>query len=398
VANIWNSTLETLGIREKLNPSQPFIKQDAGTNIATSVKSYWAYFENLGIVNRAVNMIVDDASQIDIVVDNETIPQDFRLAKGVKRQRVVKLLNHEPNPFMDIGTFRRLVFTDLLVEGNAFIYFDGVHIYHLPAHMVEILPDNNTYLAGYKVRTVLYDADEIIHIKDNALRNVYRGSSRLKGAQKNMDLLWRMINFQDTFFENGAVPSLVLKSPNALSDKLKERMIEGWLRAYSPNKGGRRPLILDGGLELDTVSNISFKELDFENSTINQEKAILTTLGIPPILLAGGNNANIRPNQRLFYVETVVPFVDKTLKAFERYFGFKLMPDNDVPGMQPELREQATFYSTLVNAGIITINEARRALTYDDIDGQDELRVPQNIAGSAVNPSEGGRPEENDDE
>jgi HK97 family phage portal protein len=365
-----------------------------GTNVPPIANQYWTYYQNLGIVNRAINMIVDSSSQVDVIVDTETIPQNFPPVKNIKRAQVHRLLNYEPNPFQDISSFRRLLYTDILVEGNAFIYFDGVHIYHMPAHLVEILPDDKMYVKGYKVHNIMYDASEIIHIKHNSMKGIYRGASPLKAAAKNMTLLARMLSFQDTFFENGAVPGLILKSPNALSDKLKERMIEGWLRAYAPNKGGKRPLILDGGLELDKISNTSFKELDFESSIKNQEQAILTSLGIPPILLMGGNNANIRPNQRLYYIETVIPIVDKFLKAFERYFGFKLKPDNDIPGLQPELREQAGFYSTLVNTGIITVNEARRALAYDTMQDEDRLRVPQNIVGSATNPGEGGRPED----
>jgi len=58
-------------------------------------------------------------------------------------------------------------------------------------------------------------------------------------------------------------------------------MIESWLSAYSPEKGGKRPLILDGGLELDQLSNTTFRELDFDIGIKTQEKAILTALGIP---------------------------------------------------------------------------------------------------------------------
>jgi hypothetical protein len=42
-------------------------------------------------------------------------------------------------------------------------------------------------------------------------------------------------------------------------------------------------------------------------------------------------------------------------------------------------------------------NEARQALRLEPVEGHDDLRVPANIAGSAVNPSEGGRPEETND-
>ena len=386
-----------MGLRTKLNPSQPYIQMQEGTNVPPLANQYWSYYENLGVVNRAINMIVDSCSQIDVLVDYEDIPQNFPPVKGVRRETVHRLLNYEPNPFQDISSFRRLLLTDLLVEGNAFIYYDGVHIYHMPAHLVEIEPDEKLYVKGYKVHKIIYSPEEMIHIKHNSMRGIYRGASPLKAAAKNMTLLARMLSFQDTFFENGAVPGLILKSPNALSDKLKERMIEGWLRAYAPNKGGKRPLILDGGLELDKISNTSFKELDFESSIKNQESAVLTSLGIPPVLLMGGNNANIRPNQRLYYIETIIPLVDKFLKGFERYFGYKLKPDNDIPGLQPELKEQANFYSTLVNTGIITVNEARSALAYDTMQDEDKLRVPQNIVGSAINPSEGGRPEGDED-
>ena len=135
-------------------------------------------------------------------------------------------------------------------------------------------------------------------------------------------------------------------------------------------------------------------ELDFENSIKSQEHTILKTLGIPPILLDGGNNANIRPNQRLFYIETVIPLVEKVIRSFERYFGFKLIPDNDIPGMQPELQELASYAVNLVNGGIITPNEGRQVNAFPVSSGKDmdKIRVPVNVAGSAADPSQGGRP------
>ena len=42
----------------------------------------------------------------------------------------------------------------------------------------------------------------------------------------------------------------------------------------------------------------------------------------------------------------------------------------------------------------MTPNEARGALRLEEISGFDSPRVPANIAGSAANPEEGGRPSE----
>ena len=119
----------------------------------------------------------------------------------------------------------------------------------------------------------------------------------------------------------------------------------------------------------------------------------------PPILLDAGNNANIRPNHRLYYLETVLPIVRKIKYALERYFGFEANENvSGIPALQPELRDQAGYYATLVNTGIMSPNEARDALRLERMEGFDEPRVPANIAGSAANPEEGGRPPEQTEE
>ena len=176
-------------------------------------------------------------------------------------------------------------------------------------------------------------------------------------------------------------------------------MIQSWGARYKPEAGGRRPLILDGGIEVDSISNVNFKDLDFQNSIADNEKIILKAIGVPPIMLDSGNNANIRPNMRLYYLETVLPIVRKMNFAFERFFGFTVKENvTDIPALQPELRDQSQYYTALVNGGIITVNEAREQLGFDAVDGQDDVRIPANIAGSAANPDEGGRPVEEEEE
>jgi phage portal protein BeeE len=170
-----------------------------------------------------------------------------------------------------------------------------------------------------------------------------------------------------------------------------------WQQRYSPDAGGRRPLILDGGIEVDQLSNVSFKDLDFQMAIADNEKVILKALGIPPLMLDSGNNANIRPNMRLYYLETILPIVRKLNGALERFFGFELYEDiTDIPALQPELQDASAYYASLVNTGIISANEARSALGFDRMDGHDEIRIPANIAGSAVNPDQGGAPTQPD--
>ena len=382
---------------EKLNPAQYVISRNEGMTIDSRevITNYRNAYEQLEVVNRAVNMIVDDVSEIPFSV-GEKITGTTSVLKNIRKSKVNLLLNVEPNPFQDISAFKRNLIIDLLIDGNIFIYFDGAHLYHLPADKITIYTDDKTYVERYSYdNSIDYSPDEIIHIKENSFNSIYRGVPRLKPAYRTMQLLASMRNFQDNFFKNGAVPGLVLKSPNTLSEKVKERMMQAWGMRYNPNTGGRRPLILDGGLEVDPLTKINFKELDFAESIKANERIILEAMGIPPILMDGGNNANIRPNHRLYYLETVLPIVKKVGYALERFFGFSLSEDvTGIPALQPELRDQAAYYATLVNTGILSANEAREALGKDPVDGFDEPRVPANIAGSAANPEQGGRPSE----
>ena len=382
---------------EKLNPAQSYY---AGTveNTREPTISYERQYEELEIVNRAVNMIVDDSAEIpSIIVGSRRLNG---IIKGIKRAKVETLLNFEPNLFQDINTFKRNLITDFILDGNIFIYYDGAHLYHLPSSKMAIEASETNYVEKYVFNNdISYSTNEIVHIKENSFYSIYRGVPRLSPALRTMQLMASMRKFQDNFFKNGAVPGLVLKSPNTLSEKIKERMIQSWGVRYRPEAGGKRPLILDGGIEIDSYSNTNFKDLDFQNSIAENEKIILKALGVPPILLDSGNNANIRPNLRLYYLETILPIVRKINFGFERFFGFKIKEDiTDIPALQPEMRDQSSYYTSLVNGGIITVNEAREQLGFEAVTGQDDVRVPANIAGSAANPDEGGRPVEEEDD
>tara|TARA_B100001059_G_scaffold129539_1_gene129479 strand:- start:823 stop:2010 length:1188 start_codon:yes stop_codon:yes gene_type:complete len=382
---------------DKLNPAQPLLGGDIQTTREPTV-SYERQYEELEIVNRAVNMVVDDAAEIPATIQGSA--KHAGIIKGIKRAKVDTLLNYEPNLFQDINTFKRNLITDYVLDGNIFIYFDGVHLYHLPSSKMSIHSSESSYIEKFTfAQDIDYSPNEIIHIKENSFFSIYRGVPRLSPALRTMQLMASMRKFQDNFFKNGAVPGLVLKSPNTLSEKIKERMIQSWGVRYKPEAGGKRPLILDGGIEIDSISNVNFKDLDFQSSIAENEKIILKAIGVPPILLDSGNNANIRPNMRLYYLETILPIVRKMNFAFERFFGFSIKEDvTDIPALQPELRDQSAYYTSLVNGGIISANEARIQLGFEPLDGQDDVRVPANIAGSAANPDEGGRPVEEEEE
>ena len=380
-------------ITEKLNPAQEVIHRDEGTNVGSESRiiNFRNAFRNIDSVNRSVNLVVNACASLDYDIKDKV---HEGVVVGIRQKTLSTLLNFRPNPYQSAIDFRTELFKDIMLDGNAFIHFDGTFMYHLPANNVEILTDPKTFIRGYRYNgKVEFTEREVFYFKDLNSDSIYRGASRLEACLENINILYSMQEFQQKFFENGTIFGLVLTTENTLSQAAKEKTVTYWQQRYNAKSGGRRPIILDSGLKPQKLSDQNFDDLDFDSAMRTHSERIMTSIGVPPILLQGGNNANISPNLRLFYLETVLPLVRIYNSALERYFGYDIAPvTSNISALQPELKDVASYHQTLVNGGIITPNEARLELRYPTIEGGDTIRIPANIAGSAANPSLGGRP------
>jgi HK97 family phage portal protein len=397
-------------VAEKLNPAQPSLAAAQPYVSPEIIADYKQAYREVEVVNRAIELIINGLIEIPIIVEG-----------GGAVKKVDKLLNRAPNPFEDRVKLFRRAFLDYLLDGNAFFYYDKTNIYVLPANDMEVIPDKKTFISHYNflIRNIQqssvynfnrqttrqdthlrFEADEIIHIKADNEDSIYRGAPKLKSIKRLIELYYYLINFQRQFFKNNGVPGIVLTTDSVLSPKVKERVLEQWRQNYSTIFGGARsPAILDGGLQISPFGQVKFAELDFESSVERVQQDIAKALGVPYVLLKSGNNANIHANQVLFYNHTIMPILDQFCSSFAHFFGPDMIirPDRGaVSSLRADERVQALYYSTLVNTGIMTPNEAREGLRLGPIDGHNDIRIPQNITGSAVDSSQGGRPSEGD--
>ena len=392
-------------LSEKLNPAQPSIASLEPYASPETIVDFEQAYREIEIIHRAVEMVIAACVDTPLKVSGQT-----------PAKKVNKLLNIRPNPFEDRVRFFRRALLDFHLDGNAFFYYDGNDLYLLPANDVEVVPDPHTFVNHYnylvsnqqssdffgynkqtrKSEAIRFEPHEIIHITSENTTSIFRGTSKLKPLLRLIELYYYMINFQRQFFKNNAIPGFVLTTDNILSKRVKERLLEGWRNSYTTIfDNARHPAILDGGLKIDQFSQVKFQELDFENSIERIQQDMAKALGVPYVLLKSGNNANIDANQKLFYQHTVMPILNQFCSAFMLFFnnGVQIKPDKlTIPALRPDERTQSIYYSTLVNTGIITPNEARVGLGFPSIDGEDSIRVPQNITGSATDATQGGRP------
>lgn len=371
--------------KEKNNRAQPEIRLDQGEIQSTNANPTTINdaYTSIEVVRRGVDMVVDACSQMYIDVKQQ-IP-GINVVQGVRAKTLDTKLNYQPNPYQTRESLFRNVFMDLLIDGNAFLVWDGAYLYNLPAVNVTIHASKTTFIDYFEYNTTRFNPNEVIWISDNNSDSIYRGKSRLQAALGSIKSLKEMLGYQEKFFKNGTIPGVVLHTESVLSEKVKERILKNWMQDYRVSSGGRRPVILDGDMKLSNLGSSSFHELDFNNSISVHESKILKAIGVPDLLINGGNNANINPNIRMFYIMTVLPLVTKVLSGLERFFGYDLAPAvGEVLGLRPELTEQADYLAKLVNSGIINRNEAREQIRLEPSteDFAGKLILPANIAGS----------------
>lgn len=388
----------------KANTAQPAISnQESSSTTAVSNKTIAANaFTYDEVVNRCANLLTDCSAEVNYTIGDKF---GFTALALVKPKILNELLNVRPNPYMNISEFRRLITLDYFLAGRAFIYWDGASLYHLPEALMEV----NAATSGGYIESFVFDGtttylpNEIIFIKDNSYKSwgssQISGTPRYQAASNSIVRKDKIGTFKENYLDNGTVLGLILETDQVLNKTFKNRIIENIKLHYNIRSGkfSNTALILDGGIKAKSMNQASVSELGLTEDISSYNTSICTAFGVPPILLQGGNNANIKPNIDLMFYLTIIPNLKKFKSAFEVFFGYALKLDtSDVSALFPDQVKEASRITALVNNGIITGNEGRVELRLEPINEEqmNTIRIPANISGSVtgVTGQEGGAP------
>lgn len=392
--------------RIKSNPVQQAIGSNEETGTSGNKNKITAAnaFELDPVVNRCTNILVDNSAEVNFDVGDKF---SFTPMARVNKRQLNELLNVRPNPYMDSNSFRRLTGLDYWFGGRCFMYFDGASLYHLPEGKMEVIA-SQANATGY-IDHFLFDGttkfypNEIIFIKDNSFKNFGASqistTSRYMAAHNDTVRKDKINTYKEKYIDSGTVLGLILETEQVLNRNFKNRILEDIKLNYNATKGkfSNTAFILDGGLKAKPTNQTSISDIGITEDRLAYNNSICTALGVPPILLDGGNNANIRPNIQLLFHMTILPNLKKFESALESFFGFDLKLDvRDIPAMQPEMGTESARIVSLVNNGIITGDEGRVELRLQPLGTEEmtKIRIPANISGSAtgVAGQEGGAP------
>jgi HK97 family phage portal protein len=221
-----------------------------------------------------------------------------------------------------------------------------------------------------------YDPQDIIHFKKPNPSNQYRGLGVVEAIAETIDTDILTNLAQKNFFKKGAITNFVLTTDKAITpDQLKRLKAE-----MKSNNGGAQNafemMVLSGGLK---PANISFSNRDMQLDSLLAwyRDKIMVGFGNTPAsigIIEDVNQANAKDTLLSWRRGTIKPDMDAIVNTLNEFFvplfGKNLILGyvNPVPEDRTDDINEAVL---LKNAGIIKINEARKLVDYEEVDGGD---------------------------
>ena len=334
---------------------------------------------NLSAVYRAVELISNSIATlpIKILINDES-------GKNEANKHPLNYVFSDRNTDNIISKFTlfKLIVQSVLLRGNGFAHIERV-VDRIKT--LRYLEPNDVVINYDKIKNTLYYDVPILKMKVQPKDMLHfvmfsydgiKGLSVLQNAQRSLTIAHSSENAAKDFFSNGMMINGILKVQGPVSQKQREDLRAAWNETYTANGSGLA--ILQGNMDYQTIQ-LSAKDSQMLESRQFSVNDIARFFGISPILLgdlsAKTNLNTLEALQNDFLVHTLQPYITmienelnrKLLSQSEDNLSITL-ETNEI--LRIDKAAQSNYYSTLINSGVLSINEVRKEIGYNGI-GED---------------------------
>jgi len=332
--------------------------------------------------------------------------------EALEDHRLRRLLA-QPNPVTDEFSFLELAVTYLDLAGNCYWLIlrgrDGLpaELWPLRPDLIRIFPTSNPRVWDYgyildpssqprtvNAQIIPIPRGDLIHIKYPNPVDAYFGQPPLRPAARATSLDNAATDFVDTLLRNYAVPGVVIETAEATNEEVTSKLKAKWRKAFGGNRKGE-PAFLQQGMKV-TPLGLTLEQLEFPDLRAISETRICMAIGIPAVLVGAKSGldrstfSNMREARESFWQEDLfglqrrfaAPVRSRLLPQFAGVGRARVRVDWDNSGV-PALREAETDrWERATNAlarGGITINDFRRTVDLDPVDGGDVFLTPAGV-------------------
>lgn len=221
---------------------------------------------------------------------------------------------------------------------------------------------------------VRYPAHAVVHLYEPDPANPLRGLGDLQAAHRSATVIFRAEAFDDALLQHGGRVSGHLETTGLNIGESQRRAIETSYaeRLSKPSEHGKVSL-LPSGMKF-VPNNFSPVDMDFQNLRLWSRDAVMMVFGVTKPLLSitdDVNRANAIEAKRVFYENTIIPFVEDVAEAFREELIMRLGPEyaehylvfdsSGVAALREDQQKQIESAGRLMDRGV-TLREASEAV------------------------------------
>ena len=312
---------------------------------------------------------------------------------------ILTVLNR-PNKFQTRYDLIEMTYTYLESTGNAFWelvrdkFGNVLEIYPLNPKYMSIQPDPKNFIKNYTYeingKKIVFEPENIIHLKYPDPDNEYWGQSPLAAARDAMIQEKNSIQWNKSFFLNSARPDVVFHVNGPLNKNAFARMKATIKKLYGGVEKAHSAAIIEGGVKVETLG-FAQKDVEFLALRKYNRDEILACFGVPPCVVGvfeSAIKANAEEQRKFFWETTMVQKLMKIEMALNQLFVpkfSKFMPSkklvlmfdlSDVEALGEQTETKTNRLNSCVLTGVLSRNEARIELGYEPIEGLDTIYIP----------------------
>lgn len=381
---------------------------DQGSN-RLAINQAFSYYDEVAPLSTAIDWISNEAININPVIF------DKKKKEFITDHPILDLLNN-PNPYDSRINFLTEIYKTYLLTGNVFIVSHGLT---KPYFLSSENPENVTIYSGsngypnsfvinsnnksekFSIKNDGTDGETAIYADDAGIKQIYhirsynptRGNNNFFGISPISSIYYDVEQYTQLSIHNlsvlkrGGRLSGVLITKSNLSDE-QFTNLESSLNNYmgGSENAGRLALIEGAEMEYKELGK-SARDMDFLNLRNSISETIYKRFRIPLPLINQdkATYSNMDVSKLSLYDNVVLPFVSMFFYELTRFLMSKYdnsenliitYDESTITALETRRLDQA---KTMTEIGALTINEIRSDLSYENLDGGDDLYLNSSL-------------------
>jgi HK97 family phage portal protein len=230
--------------------------------------------------------------------------------------------------------------------------------------------------------------EDVLYIPEMRRPGSLKGVSRVDELKQTLGLAKALDEFASRYFSNGANTSGMIEFPGNLTQEQAKDLVDAFEAGHKGLKKAHRPGVLSGGAKFVKTGSDGEQAQMLQSRQFAVEE-VARVFRVPPSMIGlntpgAMSYASVEHNAIQFTRYSLTPLIAAIEEAHNRLLPGDVFLRVNMDGLlRGDSATQAQVFSTALQAGYMSVNEARGLMDMRPVDGGDTPRVP--LANIAVN-------------